>query len=107
MDDVAMATICVDPQILEEHVVVEATIDASCTNIATRLATLNNSSWYFLEAIVGAFDEDYKVVSQHARAYLKLRANRCVSRAGTHDVEALTSCMSKDPIIIDISDDEE
>ena len=28
-DEVAMAAICVDPQIFEEHLAVEATIDAS------------------------------------------------------------------------------
>ena len=58
-----MAAICADPQILEEHLAVEATVDASRTDSATRLAALNDSSWCFLEAIVGAFDEDYEVFS--------------------------------------------
>ena len=53
-----MAAIRADPQILEEHLAVEATVDASRTDVATRLAALNNSSWHFLEATVGAFDED-------------------------------------------------
>ena len=63
VDEVAMAAIRADPQILEEHLAVEATVDASCTNAAMRLAALNHSSWHFLEAIVGAFDEDYEVFS--------------------------------------------
>ena len=37
-DEVAMATIRADPQILEEHLTVEATVDASCPDAATRLA---------------------------------------------------------------------
>ena len=51
-----------------------------------------------------------------ARAYLISRANRLVPVAahathhynkGTHDVEASPSSMSKEPIVIDISDNEE
>ena len=81
-----------------------------------RLASLNDSSWHFLEATLGVFDKDYEVFSQCARAYLKSRASRLVPRVaqathhydeGTHDVEASPSSMSKEPIIIDISDDEE
>ena len=53
-----MAAIRADPQILEEHLTVEATVDASCTDAAMRLAALNDCSWHFLEATVGAFDED-------------------------------------------------
>ena len=56
--EVAMAAIRVDPQMLEEHLVAEATVDASHADAATRLAALNDSSWRFLEATVGAFDED-------------------------------------------------
>ena len=115
-DEVAMATIHADPQILEEHLTVEATVDASLADAATRLAALNDSSWHFLEATVGAFDEDYEVFSQRARAYLISRASRLVPRAaqathhyneGTHDAEASPSSMSKEPIVIDISDNEE
>ena len=51
-DEVAMAAIRADPQILEEHLAVEATVDASCADAATRLAALNDSSWCFLEAII-------------------------------------------------------
>ena len=51
-DEVAMAAIRADPQILEEHLAVEATVDASRTDTATWLAALNDSSWRFLEAIV-------------------------------------------------------
>ena len=51
-DEVAMAAIHADPQILEEHLAVEATVDASRVDAATRLAALNDSSWHFLEAIV-------------------------------------------------------
>ena len=47
-----MAAIRADPQILEEHLAVEATIDASRADATTRLAALNASSWRFLEAIV-------------------------------------------------------
>ena len=111
-----MAVIRADPQILEEHLVVEATVDASRADAATRLAALNDSSWHFLKATVGAFDEDYKVFSQRACAYLISRASSLVPRAaqathhyneGTHDVEASPSSMSKEPIVIDISDNEE
>ena len=82
----------------------------------TRLAALNDSSWHFLEATVGAFDEDYEVFSQRSRAYLISRASRLVPGAaqathlydeGTHDVEASPSSMSKEQIVIDISDNEE
>ena len=51
-DEVAMAAIHADPQILEEHLAVEATVEASRANAAMRLAALNDSSWHFLEAIV-------------------------------------------------------
>ena len=43
-DEVAMATIHVDPQILEEHHAVEAIIDASRADDATRLAVWFNSA---------------------------------------------------------------
>ena len=76
-DEVAMAAIRADPQILEEHLAVEATINASRADAATRLTALNDSSWRFLEAIVGAFGEDYEVFSQCAHAYLISRASRC------------------------------
>ena len=110
-----MATIRADPHILEEHITVEASIDASHTDVAMRLAGLNDSSWHFLEANVGAFDEDYKVFSQRAHAYLISRSSRLVPGAahathdydeGIHDAEALPSSMSKEPIVIDISDNE-
>ena len=115
-DVVAMAAIRADPQILEEHFAVEATVDAPRDVAATRLAALNDSSWRFIEATVGAFDKDYEVFSQHARAYLISRASRLVPGAaqathhyneGTHHAEASPSSMSKEPIIIDISEDEE
>ena len=115
-DEVAMAAIHADPQILEEHLAIEATVDASRVDAAMRLAALNDSSWSFLEATLGAFDEDYEVFSQCARAYLISRASRLVPGAaqathhydeGTHDAEASPSSMSKEPIIIDISDNEE
>ena len=101
---------------MEEHLTVEATINASCADAAARLDALNNSSWRFLEATVSAFDEDYEVFSPRARAYLNSRAIRLVPGAaqashhyeeGTHDVEASPSSKSKEPVIIDISDDEE
>ena len=101
---------------MEEHLAVEATIDASRADAATLLAALIDSSWCFLEATVGAFDEDYEVFSQRARAYVISRARGLVPRAaqathhyneGTHDAEASPSSMSKEPIVIDISDNEE
>ena len=101
---------------MEEHLTIEPIVDASPTDATTRLAALNDSSWHFLEATVGAFDEDYEVFSQRARAYLISRASRLVPGAaqathhyneGTHDAEASPSSMSKEPIIIDISDNEE
>ena len=101
---------------MEEHLAIEATVDASRADAAARLDALNDISWCFLEATVGAFDEDYEVFSQHARAYLNSRGSRLVLGAaqatrhydkGTHDVEASPSSMSKEPIIIDISDNEE
>ena len=58
-----MAPIHADPQILEEHLTVEATVDASRADAAMRLAALNDCSWHFLEATIGAFDEDYEVFS--------------------------------------------
>ena len=77
-DEVVMAAIRADPQILEENLAVEATVDASRTDVVTRLATLNDSSLHFLEATVGAFDEDYEVFYQRACAYLISRARRLV-----------------------------
>ena len=58
-DEVTMAAIRADPQILEEHLAV----DASRANAAVRLASLNDSLWRFLEATLGTFDEDYEVFS--------------------------------------------
>jgi hypothetical protein len=115
-DEVAMAAMRADPQILEEHLTVKATGDASRTNAAARLATLSDISWCFLKATAGAFDEDYEVFSQRARAYLNSRASRLVLEAaqashnyeeGTHNVEASPSSKFKEPIVIDISNDEE
>ena len=50
-----MAAMRADPQILEEHLAVEATVDASRADAATWLAALNDSSWCFLKAASGAF----------------------------------------------------
>ena len=41
-DEVAMAAIRADPQILEEHLAVEATIDVSRADAVMRLAALND-----------------------------------------------------------------
>ena len=41
-DEVAMAAIRVDPQILEEHLAVEATVNASRADDATRLAVVTS-----------------------------------------------------------------
>ena len=115
-DEVVMAAIRADPRILEEQIAVEATVDASRADAASRLAALNDSSWRFVEATVGAFDKDYEVFSQCAHAYLISRASRLVPGAaqathhynkGTHDAESLPSSISKEPIVIDISNNEE
>ena len=58
-----MAAILADPPILVENLAVKATVDSSRADAATRLAALNNSAWSFLEATVGAFNEDYEVFS--------------------------------------------
>ena len=111
-----MAAIRADPQILEENLAVEATVDASRADDAMWLKALNNSSWCFLEPTLGAFEKYYEVFSQRARAYLISRASRLVPGAaqathhydeGTHKVEASPSSMSKEPIVIDISHNEE
>ena len=47
-NEVMIADIRAEPQILEEHLVVEATMDASRADTATRLAAFNDSSWCFL-----------------------------------------------------------
>ena len=65
VDEVAMAAIRADPQILEEHLAVGATVDALRANTATRLAALNNSSWRFLEATLGAFNTMRCFLSVH------------------------------------------
>ena len=62
-NEVTMDAICANPQILEEHLATEDTVDSSRTDAATQLAALNDSSWCFLEATVGAFNKDYEVFS--------------------------------------------
>ena len=71
-----MAAIRADPQILEEHLAVEAVVNASRADVAMRLAALNDNSWRFLEATAGASNKDYEVFSQRAHAYLISRASR-------------------------------
>lgn len=104
-----MAAIRADPRILYEHLAVEATVDASCADATTRLASLSDILWHFLEATLDALDKDNEVFSQHAHAYLTSRASRLVPGVarethhydeGTHDVEASPSSMFKEPIII-------
>ena len=106
-----MAAMRADRQILEEHLLFEATVDT-----ATLLSTLKYSSWRFLEATVDAFGEDYEVFSERSCAYLISRASGLVPGAahathhyneGTHDVDASPSSISKEPIVIDISYNEE
>jgi hypothetical protein len=55
VDEVAMAAMRADRQILEEHLAVKATVDPSCADATTWLASLNDSSWCFLKATSGAF----------------------------------------------------
>ncbi|KAE8812648.1 hypothetical protein D1007_10349 [Hordeum vulgare] len=59
-DEVVEATIRANPQILERHLAVEATVNASRADATMRLAALNKCSWSFLEVFVVSFDEDYK-----------------------------------------------
>ena len=65
-----------DPQILEKHMAVEATLNASRKDATTRLSALNSSSWCFFAGNVGAYDEHYDVFSQRARAYMNSRSSR-------------------------------
>ena len=53
-DEVTMAAIRVDPQILEEHLAVEAIVDTLHTTDATRLAVWFNSAMR-CSIVVGAF----------------------------------------------------
>ncbi|KAE8785615.1 hypothetical protein D1007_40688 [Hordeum vulgare] len=103
----------VDPQILEKHLAVEATVDASRVVITTWLAALQNNSLFFLEGSTRVFDDDYKLFSQRAHALVNSRAGRLVLehveathhyKKGTHDVKASPSSKS---IIVDISNNEE
>ena len=54
VDEVTMAAIRVDPQILEEHLAIEATVDSSRADDAMRLAVWLNSSMG-CSIVVGAF----------------------------------------------------
>ncbi|KAE8801471.1 casein kinase i isoform delta-like protein [Hordeum vulgare] len=64
-----------DSQIWEEHLTIEATIDASCEADAMRLATLNDNSWCFLKGYARAFDKDYELFSQRNHAFLSSRVD--------------------------------
>ena len=55
VDEVVMAAMRADRQILEEHLAVEAIVDPSRADAATRLAALNDSSWCFLKAASSGF----------------------------------------------------
>ncbi|KAE8813574.1 hypothetical protein D1007_09277 [Hordeum vulgare] len=77
-DEAAMAAMHADPQILEKYLAVEATVDASRADAATRLASINDRSWYFFQGTTGAFNKDYDVFSQRAHAYLSSRASMFV-----------------------------
>ncbi|KAE8818320.1 hypothetical protein D1007_03954 [Hordeum vulgare] len=81
-----------------------------------QLAPINDSSWPFLEGTVGAFDKDYKVFSERARAYLNSRSYMLVMgkdqathhyEEDTHSVKASPSSKLKEPIVNHISNDEE
>ena len=54
VDEVAMAAIRADPQILEEHLAVEAIADTSCATDVTWLAVWFNSAMR-CSIVVGAF----------------------------------------------------
>ncbi|KAE8773561.1 hypothetical protein D1007_54176 [Hordeum vulgare] len=107
-----MAAMCADPEILEESL----SVDASRVDADMRLATINDSSWFFLEGIAGAFNEDYNMFSQRARAYLSSKVGMLVMGQDkathhyeryTRNMEASSSYRLKEPIVIDIFDDEE
>ncbi|KAE8799280.1 hypothetical protein D1007_25409 [Hordeum vulgare] len=115
-DEASISAMQADPNILDEHLTIEASIDTSRMNAATRLAAINENSWSFLEGTAGAFDKDYDVFSQLARSYLRSRAGILVSGQDqathlydgcTYGVEASPSSKLKEPIIFDISHDEE
>ena len=107
-DKVAVASIRADPKILEDHMDVEATFNASCIDAASRLSVLRSSSWCFFAGTVGTYDEPYAVFSQRARAYMNSRSSRLVNHTdheqGTHDVKISPSSKGKETIII--SDDD-
>ena len=108
-DEAAVASMRVEPKILEEHMAIEATLNASRIDAASRLSALRSSSWCFLAGTVGAYDGPYAVFFQHARAYMNSRSSRLVNHInqeqGTHDVQISPSSKGKETIII--SDDDE
>ena len=107
--EAVVASVHADPKILEEHMAVEATLNSSHKDAASRLSSLSSSSWCFFEGTVGAYDEPYVVFSQRARAYMNSRSSRLVNHTdheqGTHDVQISPSSKGKETIII--SDDDE
>ena len=108
-DEAVVASMRADLQIQEEHMAVEATVNASRKDAASRLSALSSSSWCFFAGTVGAYDEPYDVFSQRARAYMNSRSSRLVNHTdheqGTHDVQISPSSKGKETIII--SDDDE
>ncbi|KAE8803351.1 hypothetical protein D1007_20795 [Hordeum vulgare] len=114
-DEAARASMHPDPHILEENLAVEAIIDASHADAATRLAALNENSWSFLEDTTDAFEGEYNVFYQRGCAYLSSRVDMLVLgqdqathhyEGCTHGVEASPSSNLKKPIVIDIFDNE-
>ncbi|KAE8817722.1 hypothetical protein D1007_04584 [Hordeum vulgare] len=76
VDEADMASMHADPHILEWHLAVEATIDASRATSTTWLAALNNNSLCFLKGFDGAFDDDNELFSQCALVFVNSRAGR-------------------------------
>ena len=108
-DEAAVASMRADPKFLEEHMAVEATLNAPRIDAASRLLALRSISWCFFAGTVGAYDEPYAVFSQRARAYMNSRSSRLVNHTdheqGTHDVQITPYSKGKETITI--SDDEE
>src|SRR4051812_19613201 len=55
-DEAAVASMRVDPKILEDHMTVEATLNASRIDASSRLSDLRRSSWCFFKGIIGAYE---------------------------------------------------
>lgn len=60
-----------DPQILEEQLAIEATVQTSHADNVMQMTALNHRAWRIFWATIAAYDDNYKVFSIRARVYLK------------------------------------